>query len=659
VTKSIKKQKQVAVFKKKEKEDVKRFIENLIVELTYTAVDLAEGHGGRLVLAKSLEGVVSKRCALRKLQRHAVRRRTMRHRRKLGQLSSVPITLASADGVIRPIKDMVTLDKSGRMPPMGAAGQLAVPSASGDLAAQTQMSLSPNESVIAPHDGTNSSSGARSPLRLPNSITLSDTVDVEPDSPDSSPAQRRRRSSDGRLRGIWHMAQMDNTGSPVATTVLAFGDCKCGQTGLSEEDVRKRGNASVLVVEDLRGCYPAQIEAAGGASFVVNGQGKVYAFGSNRSMELGQRKDVVQLTTPQLMKSMRQYNIVQVASTSSSSGQAHSLALTNDGQVLTFGTSARGALGQGPEVRQTAPLLMRVTIETRILFVAAAARHSLMLADTGRVFSFGDNSHGQLGTDQLDDKKKPLKYATTPVVVGGALDGLSVVRLAVGDDHNLAATADNKVYAWGANSNGQLGVGRMDDQLRPVLVEEFVRHGIKDITGLACGARHSLVAANRGTNLWVFGSNVQGQLGTGQNNNEFGYQLPVPKLCRTLSNVRDMRIVQVVAASSHSLALTQVGEVYAWGDNSWGQLGFPREGSTDYNAAHASRRQAPAAFGATNSAFAMTQHVRGRQASEIDAPLAFSEGVAKLSVPTRVVGLSLHHVRAIATADTHTLALAS
>jgi hypothetical protein len=157
----------------------------------------------------------------------------------------------------------------------------------------------------------------------------------------------------------------------------------------------------------------------------------------------------------------------------------------------------------------------------------------------------------------------------------------------------------------------------------------------------------------------VFGSNVQGQLGTGEKDNEFGLQLALPKLCRGLSNIRDMRIVQVVAASSHSLALTQVGEVYAWGDNAYGQLGFPPQGMTDYTSAQAARRQAPAAFGASSTAFAMTAQMVGRKASEVDKPLTFAQGVARLWTPTRVVGLSLFQVRAIATADTHSLALAA
>merc|ERR1719335_1579505 len=131
-----------------------------------------------------------------------------------------------------------------------------------------------------------------------------------------------------------------------------------------------------------------------------------------------------------------------------------------------------------------------------------------------------------------------------------------------------------------------------------------------------------------------------------------------PCVVRTLSDIRDTRIVQVVAASCHSLALTQVGEVYSFGDNAWGQLGFPPEGGMDYNSAHASRRPAPAAFGATSSAFALTAQIKGRKACEIDAPLAFANGVARLWIPTRILGLSLYKIKGIATADTHSLALA-
>lgn len=506
---------------------------------------------------------------------------------------------------------------------------------------------------------------------LPNAMGGGSSGDEEDasdagDSPGGG-SNRNKNFNKVQPRGIWFAKSVDVNdlgGSPIAGVVITCGDMKCGQTGLSQADLAKKGHAAVHVVEELRGTMPVQVEAAGVASFVVTAEGKVYAFGSNRASELGLRKDVTQVTTPQLMKSMRHKKVAQVVSSPSASGQAHTVALTVEGEVFTFGTSSRGALGQGPEVRQTAPLLMRFTQEVRIRYVAAGARHTLMVADTGKLYSFGDNGCGQLGTDMVDDKKRPLKFADTPVAVGGAIFEVPIIRLGVGDDHCIAVTEDNLVFSWGANSNGQLGIGRTDDQPRPVRIRELESQGVTDISSVACGARHSLVVSSRGlqpgsSRLFAFGSNVSGQLGIGESNAEEGHIRIIPQIVRTLSDVRDMRIVQVVAASCHSLALTQVGEVYSFGDNAWGQLGFPPEGGADYNSAHASRRPAPAAFGASSSAFAMTAQIKGRKASEIDAPLAFANGVARLWIPTRIVGLSLFQVKAIATADTHSLALAS
>jgi len=690
VTKSLKKQRYVRKQKKEEKANVLDFIKNLIFDLADKAVDLAEGHGGRLVLAKSLAGVVAKRCAIRKLHRAALRKRTLRHRRKMGQLATVPMTLSTAGGTIRTIHDMTSLDSTGKLPdnnnaapgsgPPGKKTTIpalpAPPTSAAGVVAQTQMSLTASQPLSPTGGGTRSSlvalpsgsADASSSLRLPNAITQGGSDGDDPDDDeDDSPLSNRRAPVEARLRGLWYAKSKDVNdigGSPIASIVLACGDVKCGQLGMSQADVAKKGHAAVHVVEELRGTMPCQVEAAGVASFVVCADGKVYAFGSNRAMELGMRKDVTQVTTPQTMKSIRHMKIVQVVSSPSASGQAHTIALTVDGEVCTFGTSSRGALGQGADVRQTAPLIMRFTQQVRIRYVAAGARHSLMVADTGKLYSFGDNGCGQLGTDMVDDKKRPLKYADAPVAVGGPLLDVPIMRLAVGDDHNMAVTEDNLIFSWGANSNGQLGLGRTDDQARPVRIRELEHQGVRDISSIACGARHSLVVSSTGlqpgsSRLFSFGSNVAGQLGIGETNAAEGHMRPLPALCRTLSDVRDMRIVQVVAASCHSLALTQVGEVYCWGDNAWGQLGFPKEGGTDYNSAHASRKPAPAAFGATSSAFALTAQTKGRKASEIDAPLTFANGIARLWLPTRIVGLSLYKVKAIATADTHSLALAS
>jgi len=346
-------------------------------------------------------------------------------------------------------------------------------------------------------------------------------------------------------------------------------------------------------------------------------------------MELGVRKEVVQVNSPQRLKSIRSSRIVQIVGSCSASGQAHTLALTATGEVISFGTSACGALGHGPDVRQTAPLSVRITLQEPVRLVCAGASHSLMVTDAGRLYAMGDNSHGQLGLGRRDRGS-----ASEPVLVEGQLALRKVQLLAAGDDHSLACTGDGQLYAWGANANGQLGLSRVDDQLAPQAVRQLQDAGV---TSLACGSRHSLVVAGRGAQVWAFGSNAQGQLGTGQVTAADGFQLPYPTLCKALSGQHRMEIVQVAAASCHSLAVTRAGEVYAWGDNSYGQLGFAKEGSPG-----------PVTL----------QQQQSRALAEVDASRAFAGGVARVWVPTRVVCLAKYRVQAVATADMHSLALA-
>jgi len=255
----------------------------------------------------------------------------------------------------------------------------------------------------------------------------------------------------------------------------------------------------------------------------------------------------------------------------------------------------------------------------------------LLVTDDGKLWSIGDNRHGQLGIDRRD-----LKKADEPMPVKGELEDRKVNLVAAGDDHSIVTTEDGFVFSWGANANGQLGVDRVDDQITPTPIRELQGKGVMSI---ACGARHSLFVSTRGTEMWACGSNVQGQLGIGQNNAAEGFQLTHPAIVHTLSRKPHIEVVQVVAAACHSLAITRVGEVYSWGDNSHGQLGFPPEGAAGVNAA------------VDNPA------TRNRTLAAMDAPR--SSGVGRLWIPSRIVALSLYKVRRASTADTHTLVLAA
>jgi len=376
------------------------------------------------------------------------------------------------------------------------------------------------------------------------------------------------------------------------------------------------------------------------ASYVVGMKGQVWAFGSNRSMELGARKEVAQISSAQRMKSVRGVHAVQVVGSNSASGQSHAMVLGANGEVQTFGASSTGALGQGPDVRQTSPLLLRFSAQVKVKMLCAGARHSLLLTDDGKLFSMGDNAHGQLG---IEGKAVPM--VDSPTAVGGPLgdEDVRVKLVSAGDNFTCAVTEDDQLYTWGGNSNGQLALGKLTDQPLPCKVPQLSGLGIGHI---CCGARHALAVTNNGSKVWSWGSNVQGQLGIGQTHD--GYQRTLPTLVQVLSNKKGIMVVQVAAASYHSLALTGSGEVYAFGLNSHGQLGFPpvRSAVTKSDAGDPTQL----------SQYQMVQQQSKKK--QTGAGATHDNGVENLWLPARIVSLQQYRVNAVSTADMHTLTIA-
>ena len=103
-------------------------------------------------------------------------------------------------------------------------------------------------------------------------------------------------------------------------------------------------------------------------------------------------------------------------------------------------------------------------------------------------------------------REHQIKHWTRVKQVPGLTD---IVAVAAGDSHSLALTGAGAVWAWGANTNGQLGDGTTTAHATPAAVP-----GLPPIVGIAAGGSHSLAVAADGT-LWAWGGNNQGQLGDG------------------------------------------------------------------------------------------------------------------------------------------------
>jgi alpha-tubulin suppressor-like RCC1 family protein len=145
--------------------------------------------------------------------------------------------------------------------------------------------------------------------------------------------------------------------------------------------------------------------------------------------------------------------------------------------------------------------------------------------------------------------------------------GVRITDVDAGYWHALALSASGEVYAWGDNSRGQLGVvaadeaDEADEADGPVALRVG---GGQTVTHVSGGGMHSLALTLSGE-VYAWGDNSYGQLGDGTTNAR-----PTPLAVRLPSGVV---FVQVAALANSSLALAADGRVYAWGDNAFGQLG--------------------------------------------------------------------------------------
>jgi alpha-tubulin suppressor-like RCC1 family protein len=266
-------------------------------------------------------------------------------------------------------------------------------------------------------------------------------------------------------------------------------------------------------------------------SLALAADGSVWAWGDNRGGQLG--NGTVSGAPNPVPRQIRGLGGVAAVA----AGGHHGLALTADGRVWTWGRNDRGQLGSGG-VSAPRPTPAPVAGLTGVVAVAGGVMHSLAVRRDGSVWAWGANQQGQLGNGATGD-------ASAPVQVGDLGD---VIAVAGGGEHSLAVRRDGTVWAWGANHQGQLGNGRATDVPTPQAVPGPV-DGLTGATGVAAGIVHSLALQSDGS-VWTWGSNGAGQLGIGA---ETAYRAtPAP-----LGSPRDARAV--AAGDAHSVVLVEEG----------------------------------------------------------------------------------------------------
>uniref|UniRef100_A0A8C6TYV2 HECT and RLD domain containing E3 ubiquitin protein ligase 3 n=1 Tax=Neogobius melanostomus TaxID=47308 RepID=A0A8C6TYV2_9GOBI len=327
--------------------------------------------------------------------------------------------------------------------------------------------------------------------------------------------------------------------------MFCWGNARDGQLGLGVEKnpVYEPKACQVFFGRGLK-----EITCAGEHTVFLLQDGSVYTCGSNSCGQLGHDKPG---TSPELVGALDTQKISSI-----SCGQAHSLAVNEQGQVFAWGAGDGGQLGLGSiETTVRIPRLVKRLCDHRISQVMCGNQHCIALSRDGQLFTWGQNTSGQLGLG----KGEPSKLFPQPLK---SLAGIPLAQITAGGDHSFALSLSGAVFGWGKNRAGQLGLNDKQDRAVPCHIK-FLRS--QKVVYISCGEEHTAALTKDG-GLFTFGDGSWGQLGHGSTNNEL--------LPRRVLELMGTEVSQIACGRHHTLAFVpSSGLVYAFGCNNFGQLG--------------------------------------------------------------------------------------
>lgn len=328
-------------------------------------------------------------------------------------------------------------------------------------------------------------------------------------------------------------------------------------------------------------------------------KGWVYTWGSGEMGQLGYNIKIISKMPkdregypyqpqPFRIESLKD-QIVQI-----SAGDGHTVAIDVKGRVYSWGASACGQLGlssmkdlptdiEGYPYQPT-PRMVELLIDVKIIQISWGDAHTVALSSDGKLYSWGGGGWGQLGhpdTQSMPKDEDGWPYQPKPKLIS-ALRTMTVKQIAWGKAHTVAVLENGHLYSWGAGACGQLGHPDTssfpsDEDGYPFQPIPRWVYALKNLTLVyaSCGDVHTMVLTNKGEIYW-FGGGSCGQLGLG-NISQLPLDvdscpfMPVPQKIESLTKEV---IIKLSWGDSHSMALTREGIVYAWGEATWGQLGF-------------------------------------------------------------------------------------
>lgn len=295
---------------------------------------------------------------------------------------------------------------------------------------------------------------------------------------------------------------------------------------------------------------------------IIKKNGDLYMWGSNHYGQLGDGTQTYTNTPKKIMS-----NVVSV-----SLGTNHSAAITSNGDLYLWGNNTSGQIGVGYASDSSSfdGILKPTKIMSNVIDVSLGSGFSAAVTADGSLYTWGIGG-SRLGNGTSEDCYSPIKIMS------------NIVDVEVSAHSGAAITSNGDLLVWGNNEDGNLGIGAAETTKnifgQDVSIEIYTPKKImSNVLSVSLSGNHGAAIKNDRT-LWMWGDNEEGQLGNGTTTDSYH---PI----KVMSNVASVSVgAKVVSQGStifgnskkntigYTAAITTDGNLYMWGNNSFGQLG--------------------------------------------------------------------------------------
>ena len=351
--------------------------------------------------------------------------------------------------------------------------------------------------------------------------------------------------------------------------IVSFGNNKVNQTSHDNYDMLTLPRL-VYKICDLK---IKKIFSGYNYNFVIDNENNVYSWGDNADGQcgLGAKKIIKspkQVFFPELMDDDFIENIF--------CGNNSTYFISNKNKLFLCGYNII------LKKKWCSPNLLEINFDSNIIQIKSGEDFTLFLTEKGNVYSMGSGSEGQLGIENILNYTE--KYCQNPTKILS-----SIKQISCGNRHSFAISYSGKIFCWGKNNKGQLGLNYCEDMkggekkcnvLTPVQLEEYLDD--IEIKEIICGKNFTFFQT-KNNDLLGCGNNDKEQLGVQDYNNNLHNSST--KMCNDyiipteIEQFTLLKVMKIVCGEEHCLAIikdtiSNLINIWCWGSNNFGQIGL-------------------------------------------------------------------------------------